>query len=63
MQFTNPLTQKRVTKDFAKLIVDTMRHENISLLEAYVGLSHLMTSDEVLTLAKEEISKLNGVEA
>lgn len=60
MQFQNPITQKRVTENFADLIVSTMRRENLSLLEVYVGLSHLMTSDEVIALAKEKIEKLNG---
>lgn len=60
MKFKNRITQKRVTEEFADLIVSTMRHENLSLLEAYVGLSRLMTSDEVIELAKAKVQKLNN---
>lgn len=57
----NPITIKRFNKQLADMIIYFMDRENLSLLEAYVKVSHMATSDEVLELAKKEVNKLNGV--
>lgn len=57
----NEITVKRLQKEFAKNIIDVMEHEGVSLLEAYVSLSQLMTSDRVIELAKAEINRRNGI--
>lgn len=62
MSHHNPLTVKRHQKALAEMIVDTMKNENLSLLEAYITVQRMVTSDEVIALAKERIAKLNGVE-
>ena len=59
-QAKNPITTKRLQEQFANNIVSMMRHDNVSLLQAYITLSQMMTSDEVIELAKAKIEKLNG---
>ncbi len=63
MSYNNPITVKRHQKALAAMIVDTMRNENKNLLEAYITVSRMATSDEVIALAKAEVAKRNGVEA
>jgi hypothetical protein len=60
MSYNNPLTVERHKKALADMIVDTMRNENKSLLEAYVTISQLATSDEVISLAKDKINVINS---
>ncbi len=43
------------------MIVDIMRNEDKSLLEAYAKLASMATSDEVVELAKQKVNELNGV--
>jgi hypothetical protein len=62
MSHNNPLTVNRHKKALAEMIVDTMRNDDVSLLEAYLTISRLATSDEVIGLAKQKVAKLNGVE-
>ncbi len=57
----NPITVKRHQKALAAMIVDIMRNENKSLLEAYAKLASMATSDEVVELAKQKVNELNGV--
>jgi hypothetical protein len=56
----NPLTTKRHQKALASMIVDIMRNEDRSLLEAYAKLASMATSDEVVNLAKKEVEELNS---
>lgn len=42
------------------MIVDIMRNENLSLLEAYAKLASMATSDEVVGLAKKEVEMINS---
>lgn len=56
----NPLTVKRHQKALAAMIVDIMRNENLSLLEAYAKLASMATSDEVVGLAKKEVEMINS---
>lgn len=56
----NPLTIKRHQKALAEMIVDIMRNEDLSLLEAYAKLASLATSDEVVALAKQRVEALNA---
>lgn len=56
----NPLTVKRHQKALAAMIVDIMRNEDKSLLEAYAKLASMATSDEVVELAKKKVNELNG---
>ena len=60
MSNNNPLTQKRHKQALAKMIVDIMRNEDKSLLEAYASLASMATSDEVVGMAKDIVNKLNG---
>lgn len=57
----NILTVKRHQKILAKMIVEIMRNEDLSLLEAYVKLASMATSDEVIDLAKQKVKEINGV--
>lgn len=57
----NPLTIKRHQKALAEMIIDIMRNEDKSLLEAYARLASMATSDEVVELAKKRVNELNGV--
>lgn len=57
----NPITIKRHQKVLAGIIIDIMRNEDLSLLEAYAKLASMATSDEVVNLAKEKVEELNGV--
>lgn len=59
MSHNNPLTVKRHRKALADMIVDIMKNEDKSLLEAYATLASLATSDEVVELAKDKVNKLN----
>lgn len=59
MSYNNPITIRRHKKALASMIVDTMRNENLSLLEAYVKVSSMASSEEVIDLAKKEIEKIN----
>lgn len=59
----NPLTVKRHQKALAEMIVDIMRNEDLSLLEAYAKLASMATSDEVTDLAKKEVERINAGEA
>lgn len=60
MSYNNPITVKRHQKALANMIIDTMRNENLSLLEAYVKVSSMATSDEVIEIAKKMVEELNG---
>lgn len=62
MSYNNQLTVKRHQEALAAMIVDTMRNRDVSLLEAYLTISRMATSDEVIELAKQKVAKLNGVE-
>lgn len=57
----NQLTVKRHQKALAAMIVDIMRNEGKSLLEAYAKLASMATSDEVVEMAKQKVNELNGV--
>lgn len=58
----NPLTVKRHQKALAAMIIDIMRNEDKSLLEAYAKLASMATSDEVVEMAKQKVNELNGVQ-
>lgn len=60
MSHNNPLTVKRHQEALAKMIVDIMANEDLSLLEAYAKLASMATSDEVVTLAKITVETMNG---
>lgn len=60
MSYNNQITVKRHQKALAAMIVDTMRNEDKSLLEAYITVQRMVTSDEVIALAKAEVAKRNG---
>lgn len=60
MSYHNQLTVRRHRKALAEMIVDTMRNEDLSLLQAYVKVAALATSDEVIALAKEKVEEFNG---
>lgn len=63
MSYNNQITVKRHQKALADMIIDIMRNEDKSLLEAYAKLASMATSDEVVNLAKEKVNELNGVRA
>lgn len=63
MSYTNPMTIKRFNKQLADMILYFMDREDLSLLEAYVKVAAMATSDEVLDLAKKRVNELNGVGA
>lgn len=56
----NPLTTIRHRKQLASMIVDTMKNEECSLLEAYVTLQALVSDEATLAIAKKKIEQLNG---
>lgn len=56
----NTLTLKRHQKVLSDMIVDTMRNESCSLLEAYVKLQNLVSSEEVVSRAKKKIMYINS---
>lgn len=56
----NPLTVKRHQRALADMIIDIMRNEDKNLLEAYVRLASMATSDEVSDLAKKRVEALNS---
>lgn len=60
MAHINQITVKRHQKALAEMIVDIMRNEDKSLLEAYATLASMATSDEVIALAKKRVDELNG---
>lgn len=60
MSNNNQLTVKRHRQALARMIIDIMRNEDKSLLEAYATLASMATSDEVVDIAKKEIERLNG---
>lgn len=60
MAHINQITVKRHQKALAGMIVDIMRNEDKSLLEAYATLASMATSDEVIALAKKRVDELNG---
>lgn len=45
------------------MIIDIMRNEDLSLLEAYAKLASLATSDEVTNMAKKRVEEINSGEA
>lgn len=57
----NPITIKRLNNQLADMILYFMDRENLSLLEAYIKVSHMASSDEVLEIVKAKVNKLNGV--
>lgn len=57
----NPITIKRFNNQLVDMIIYFMERENLSLLEAYVKVSQMATSDEVIDLAKKKVNQLNGV--
>lgn len=63
MSYNNPLTMQRHRRALAGMIIDIMRNEDLSLLEAYAKLASMATSDEVVELAKKEIEAINGAGA
>lgn len=63
MSYNNPLTTIRHRKQLASMIVETMKNEGCSLLEAYVTLQALVSDEYTLAIAKDKINKLNGEQA
>lgn len=61
MSHHNPLTVRRHQKALAAMIIEIMQNQDLSLLEAYVKLASMATSDEVVDLAKKRVEELNGV--
>lgn len=59
MSHNNPITVTRHKKVLAEMIVDTMRNENKSLLEAYITVQRLVTDDSVIEQAKALIASIN----
>lgn len=56
----NPLTIKRHQQALCDMIIDTMRNENLSMLEASGRVMRMVTSDEVETMVKAKVAKLNA---
>lgn len=63
MSYNNQLTVKRHQKALAGMIIDIMRNEDKSLLEAYATLASMATSDQVTNMAKAMVEKINAGEA
>lgn len=57
----NPITIKRFNDQLVDMIIYFMDRENLSLLEAYIKVSQMASSDEVIELAKAKVNTLNGV--
>lgn len=63
MSNINPLTIKRFEKQLSDMIVYFMAHDDMSLLEAYVNVAGLVTSDAVIERAKAKINFINKGQA
>jgi len=60
MSHNNQLTVKRHRKELSDMIIDIMQDENVSLLQAYVKLAGMVTSDEVINLTKDKIKEMQS---
>jgi len=56
----NTITVKRFEKQLADMVYYFMERENLSLLEAYIKVSHMASSDTVLSKVKTQVSITNN---
>lgn len=59
-KMTNPITVKRFEKQLADMVYYFMEREDLSLLEAYLKVSHMASSDTVLAKVKSQVSITNS---